>query len=104
MKIEFDENDLKYIEKINEDLKSGEQIPLLVGTVGKRYFIEFTCEDVAKANAFAMMFMDPNVEKIRELKERLGITVNCISYCSGDSKREELKRYLEKMLRELEQM
>lgn len=104
MKIEFDENDLSYIEKINEDLKASEQIPLFIGTVGKRYFIEFTCEDIAKANAFAMMFMNPNTEKVQELKEKLGITVNCISYCSGDSKLEEFKRYLEKMLHELEQM
>lgn len=104
MKIEFDENDLNYIEKINEDLKAGEKIPLFVGTVGKRYFIEFTCEDIAKANAFAMMFMNPNIEKVKELKDKLGITVNCINYCSSDSKREELKRYLEKILYELEQM
>ena len=104
MKIEFDENDLSYIEKINEDLKTGEQIPLFVGTVGKRYFLEFTCEDIAKANAFAMMFMNPNAEKLKELKEKLGITVNCISYYSGDTKREELKHYLQRMLQELEQM
>lgn len=104
MKIEFDESDLSYIEKINEDLKAGEQIPLFIGTVGNRYFIEFTCEDIAKANAFAMMFMNPNAEKVQELKDKLGITVNCISYCSGDSKREELKRYLQGMLRDLEQM
>lgn len=104
MKIEFDENDLNYIEKINEDLKAGEQIPLFIGTKGKRYYIEFTCEDIAKANAFAMMFMNPNAEKVQELKEKLGITVNCISYCSGDSKRGELKHYLQRMLQELEQI
>lgn len=104
MKIEFDENDLSYIEKINEGLKAGEQIPLFIGEKGKRYYIEFICEDIAKANAFAMMFMNPNNEKILELRDKLGITVNCISYCSGDSKREELKNYLQRMLQELEQM
>lgn len=103
MKIEFDEKDLDYIDTINKSLESGENIPIFIPEKG-RYFIEFTCEDIAKANAFAMMFMNQNVEKVKELKEKLGITVNCISYCSGDSKREELKRYLEKMLRGLEQM
>lgn len=102
MRIEFDENDLRYIERINEGLKAGEQIPLFIGTVGKRYFIEFTCEDIAKANAFAMMLMHPSAEKVQELKEKLGITVNCISYCSGDSMKQELKKYLEKMIHELD--
>ena len=92
MKIEFDESDLSYIEKINEVLRAGEQMPLFINTVGKRYFIEFTCEDIAKANALVMMFMNQNTEKVQELKDKFGITVNCISYCSGDSKREEFKR------------
>lgn len=104
MKIELDENDLSYINKINKDLENGEQIPLFVGEKGKRYFIEFTCEDIAKANAFIMMFMNPNAEKVQELKDKFGIKVECISYCTGDTKREELKRYLRKMLQELEDM
>ena len=104
MKIEFDEKDLSFIEKINEDLKDRERIPLFIGEVGKRYYIEFTCEDIAKANAFSMMFMNPNTEKVQELKEKFGITVNCISYCSGDSKIGEFKHYLQRMLQELEQM
>lgn len=103
MKIEFDQKDLDYIDTINKALENGENIPMFIPEKG-RYFIEFTCEDIAKANAFAMMFMSPNTEKVQELKEKLGITVNCISYCSGDSKREELKRYLQGMLRDLEQM
>lgn len=103
MKIEFDEKDLDYIDTINKALEDRENIPIFIPEKG-RYFIEFTCEDIGKANAFAMMFMNPNIEKVQELKDKLGITVNCISYCSGDSKREELKRYLQGMLRDLEQM
>lgn len=102
MKIELDKKDFDYIEKINQDLLSGEQIPLFIGEKGKRYFIEFTCEDVAKANAFAMMLMNPNPEKATELKEKFGITVNCISYCNGDSKVNELKQYLQSFLQSLE--
>lgn len=104
MKIEFDKNDLSYIEKINKDLEAGEQIPLFIGEEGKRYFIEFTCEDIAKANAFAMMFMNPNTEKVQELKDKFGIKVECINYCTGDTKKEELKRYLQRMLQEMDGM
>lgn len=104
MKIGFDEKDLRYIDTINKSLENGEDIPIFIPEKNRRYFIEFTCEDIAKANAFAMMFMNPNIEKVQELKEKFGITVNCISYCSGGSKRDELKHYLQRMLQELEQM
>lgn len=102
MKIELDEKDLKYIQNINEGLSNGENLPVFIPEKGKRYFIEFTCEDVAKANAFAMMFMNPNPEKVTELREIFGITVNCISYCNGDSKLSELKQYLQSFLQSLE--
>lgn len=104
MKIELDENDLSYIKKINKDLEDGEQIPLFISEKGRRYFIEFTCEDIAKANSFVMMLMNPNAEKIQELKDKFGIRIECISYHARDAKREELKRYLREVLQELERM
>lgn len=102
MKIELEEEDLKYIQSINNDLSAGEDIPLFINEPQKRYFIEFTCEDVARANAFVMMFMNPNIGKVKELREKFGITVNAISYCRGDTKLNELKQYLQSFLQTLE--
>lgn len=104
MKITLGKNDWNEIEKINQDLKEEKKIPLLITEKGERFFLEFTCEDVAKANAFIRMFLNPNIESKEELKDIFGITTRCINYCYGDSKKEELKRYLQSFLQGLERM
>ena len=103
MKIEFDENDYNYINKINEDLSNGENIPLFISQLGKRYSIEFEAVDIAKANAFVMEFMNPNNEKIQHLRD-LGIDIKAIKYDQGRSRIEELKRYLTSMIEQLDQL
>lgn len=102
MIIELENEDLSYIEKINEDLKANEDIPLLIGKKGKRYFIEFICEDVAKANNFAAMLMNPKREKVQELNDKFGISIKSLNFCIGDSKTKELKKYLKAFIEKLE--
>ena len=99
MKIEFDEKDREYIDRINKDLEAGEDIPLFINQVGNTYYINFTCTDVAKANAFVMEFLRP-----RGNMEEFGIHVNSLNFCEGDNKVYQLKEYLQNFLNQLDEI
>lgn len=97
MKIVLEESDLKYVDRVNEDLFDGKCPPLIVNEVGKEYYINFTCLDIAKANNFILELLQPH-----DIKESTtGIHVNSINYCNGDNKINELKEYLKSFLDQL---
>lgn len=100
MKIELEENDINYINRVNEDLAAGECSPLFVNEVGKDYYINFTCLDRAKANSFILSLCSQSMNK--EMEEKCGIYINSINYCHGDNKISELKDRLRSFLNELE--
>ena len=102
MKFVLEERDTNYIDKINKDIQYGECPPLFVNQIGKRYYIEFECTDIAKANNFVFDMMNSRNEE--QLEEVLGIRVNCINYCNGDTKLNELKETLKDFLYKLENM
>lgn len=98
MKIELEGNELDYIDKINKDLSTGNCPPLFVNQIGKEYYINFTCLDLAKANNFIMELLRP-----ANIYDNItGIHVNSINYCHGDNKITELKSYLKSFLDQLE--
>lgn len=100
MKIELDKKDINFINRINEDLSNGENVPIYINNIGKDYYLNFKCLDIAKANAFIMYFMHPNNTK--EIEEKFGIQINSINYCDGDNKLSELKSYLREFLNKLD--
>lgn len=100
MKIEFDEDDKNYIDRINKDLEIGADVPLFINQVGKTYYINFTCTDIAKANAFIMEFLRPS----NNIMEKFGIRVNSLNYCEGDNKVYQLKEFLQNFLNQLDEI
>lgn len=103
MKIEYEEKDKDYITLINDDIANNKDIPKFINEKGKRYYVEFTCNDIAKANLFVNYLLSPNPDYAAKINELFGIRIECLSNCSGDSKRDELKRMLEEFLRQLNQ-
>ena len=102
MKIELDEKDKRFINRINEDLNNKESIPLFVGQIDKDYFIKFTCKDVAKANAFVMAFMNNNNSDA--LLNDYGVEIKALNYCFGDNKITEIKNKVQEFINELDGM
>lgn len=96
MKIELDNKDINYINCINEDLSKGESIPLFIYNKDTKYNLEFTCNDIAKANAFVMYFMD-SINKV-ELQEKLGITVTSIKYDRNYDALMKVRDFLQNMI------
>lgn len=99
MKILLEERDINYINRVNEDLANGELPPLFMNEVGKDYYINLTCLDIAKANSFILDLCAP--AKVEEMEEKFGIRFNSINYCHGDNKLIELKDYLQRFLDDL---
>lgn len=104
MKIEFEEKDIKRIDGINEDIANNQSPILFVNEVGKNYYINFECVDIAKANNFIWMLMTENKDIKKEIEDKFGIKINSINYCEGDNKLHTLKAYLKRFLDELEFM
>lgn len=100
MKLEFDEHDYNYINGINEDLANGKNIPLFVNQVGNKYYLEFTCVDIAKANAFVSEFM----RRGNNHDEEFGIQITALSYCPRHEKIKELKETLLSFIEKLDYM
>ena len=100
MKIELEEKDIAFANNINKDLEDGENVPLFVNEIGKHYFIDFSCTDIGKANAFIDFLMNPNNNK--ELEEKLGMEINAICYSKNDAKIDTLKEYLRDFLENLD--
>ena len=104
MQIILDDKDKSYIDKLNQDLQEGKNIPLFVPKK-RNYSVSFDVLDVAKANAFILgIVMNPTNEKVKEVEENLGIRFTSINYSSGDAKLSELKQYLEEFMNKLNTM
>ena len=104
MKIVLDDKDKSFIDKINQDISSGENIPLFVNQK-KDYSISFKVKDIAKANAFIFgIIMNPDSERIKEIEELIGIRFTSINYSQGDFKLHQLKEKLRMFLDELEKL
>ena len=99
MKIEFNENDLDYMERINADIRNGTRnVPLFMNE-GDTYYINFTCKDVAKAHTF---IIDLIQSLNNGLSESVGIEVNSVNLCEGDTKISELKDLLKSFMERLD--
>lgn len=106
MKFILDENDNEYIERLNKDLQEGNNPPICIYQIGGRYYIEFECLDIAKANNFALNLLmygrDINVQK--EIEEKLGVSIKCIAYSNPDRKIDSLKEILKQALYDLDNL
>lgn len=100
MKIILEEREKKLAENINKDLENGENIPLFLPRKNTKYYLEFTCNDIGKANAFANYFMRPDENNI---SKELGIDITAINYSPG-AKIETVKNILTDALRKLEEL
>lgn len=99
MKIEFENGDLDYIERVNTDIiNCTNDIPLLIKK-GKTYYINFTCKDAAKANAVILELMNSSYNG---LEETTGMQINSLNLCNGDEKVGELKDLLKSFMERLD--
>lgn len=102
MKVELEDKDLSYINRINADLNNGENIPLFINQVGKEYYIKFVCNDIAKANNFIMdLIMNPDN---KENEEKFGVQFISLNYYHGDDKISTLKSKLQSFIDELDRL
>lgn len=105
MKIILEEREKNLIDNINKDLEDNKDIPLFINKKGSKYYLEFECDDVAKANTFAMYMMAPNKEIQENIRENFGINITAFSYCSPKEREiENLKNVLRETLDTLENL
>lgn len=100
MKFVLEEGDERFINNINRAIEEGEMPPLFVPRKDTRYYIEFECIDIAKANVFTYALMHND----KSLKEQLGIDVRCIAYSGPDRKIDKLKKLLEDVIKQLDDL
>ena len=103
MRIELSEIDKNNIENINTELEKCNEPPLFINEINREYFINFTCTDIGKANVFVATLLS-NTENSKNIQETLGIRVNSLNYCDGDTKLSILKNKLKEFLEELERI
>lgn len=101
MKFIAEEKDKKYTKAINTAFENNESVPVFLSEKNKKYYLEFTCTDLGKANAFIMNLMSPNYSD--NIKEKLGIEVLNVTY-SLDPKIDRAKAILENALREINEL
>lgn len=105
MKFILEERDKILIDNINKDLEENKDIPLFVNKKGGKYYLEFECDDIAKANAFVMYMMAPNEEIHENIRENFGIDITAFSYSNPkDREIENLKNMLRETLDKLEKL
>lgn len=100
MKIIFDEKDENLINAINEDISKGELPPLFINEFNKKYYLEFECVDIAKANLFIHKMLGCDKDNV---PEDLGIKPNAINY-RGLGDLTDVKETLRNLLAKLEDM
>lgn len=101
MKLVLEEKDLLYINRINEDLRSGKN-PCLFCSQERHYSISFDVTDIAKANAFIVgIVMDPERSHAKEIEDLIGIRFTSLNY-TENQKIGKLKYLLEHFLNELD--
>lgn len=91
MKIILDEKDKRYANRINEALDNDESIPIYLTRKNTKYYLEFSCTDIGKANAFIMHFMDKNTD-IEKISNEVGI--NIIGISSNNSIKDSINEIL----------
>lgn len=80
MKIILEEKDKNYAERVNTAFNEGnKEFMTPIYSKDKKYYIEFTCTDIGKANAFIMAFLF-NDDNSKELEEEIGINVTALNY------------------------
>lgn len=80
MKIQFEETDRNYIDKVNEAIASGENIPILFKDIGSEISLDITINDIAKANNFILSIMrSANNTGLLEIEEMLGVRFDRIN-------------------------
>lgn len=104
MKFILDEDDNEFIESVNKDLEEGNTPPIPINQIGGKYYIEFKCLDIAKANNFVLNIASSNDDIQKEIEEKCGISVNFFSYSNPDRKIDSIKEILKRVLYELENM
>lgn len=100
MKFVLEEGDERFINNINRAIEEGEEKPPLFVRKDTRYYIEFECTDIAKANAFVYNLISNG----DSLKEELGIDVKCIAYSHPDRKISKIKKLLENVIKQLDNL
>ena len=100
MKFVLEEGDERFINNVSRNIEEGEMLPLLVSRTNTRYYIEFECTDIAKANAFVYTLMNNN----ESLKEGIGIDVKCVAYSHPDRKISKLKKLLQNVIEQLDRL
>lgn len=102
MKFELEEKDKNYIDRVNEDLDSGENPPLFIGKLIKEYTFKFKCTDIAKANLFVSIFMNPDYTNL--INEIFGIEILSLNYNGLEGERNRVKKILQDCINELDRI
>ena len=107
MKFVLEERDEKFINGLNKDIAENKNntpfVPLSVDDMDKRYYIEFKCSDIAKANNFILTLLNHNEEFQQHIKDTLGIDVLALNY-RGLGDISDIKEDLIKVVNKLERM
>lgn len=102
MKIILEDEDKKYINRVNADLKTGNDVPLFLPRKGS-YSVSFDVTDIAKANNFLLeVVMIQSSERTKEIEEKFGVKFTSVNYFSGDEKLNELKEYIRSFMEGLD--
>ena len=103
MKIEYDDNDKDYMEKVNESINgNGKYVPIIINS-NSFYYIKFKANDYAKANNFILSLLG-NSDVSNHMKDMFGIEIDSVYLSNPDSKKNEIAEYLRKVANELEGM
>ena len=103
MKFVLDERDENFIRRVNEDINNGESPILYVNELNRKYYIEFECTDIGKANAFVHKLLGNHNDDGKDVEDNLGIRVNALNY-KGLGDLTDIKEDLRKLLYKLDQM
>lgn len=97
MKIEFDENDKSYIDKVNDNLSSGNfnDMALISYQKGNRIYIECEVTDVAKANAF---FLDAISPRSNEIFKPVGVEIKHIRFNEDTNNLKKLRNEIQQVI------
>lgn len=103
MRIELEDLDKKYIERLRNDIEAGETIPGLFSK-GK-YSISFDIIDEAKANCFLsnMVFQSMHNKRI-DIEDMFGIHFTSVNFTDTNPTIDNLKEYLKQILEDLDNM
>lgn len=99
MKIILEQNDMENANRINDDVKKNEDIPLFVREDGT-YHLRFKVTDTGKANVFISYLLQGN--KSKEIEAAVGIHVSELVY--RDNMKNKVVNGLKNLLREVEGM